>query len=140
LTTKWSQMKATKVKLIRKKRCFSEEFRKEMVRLFEQGKYSVLQLSRLYGVSESLIYLWIYKYSQFNEPGYRVIEMKQSSTSKVKALEQRIQELEKIVGQKQIKIDFLEQMMQVAKEELQIDIKKKYSTPRSGGSANGSKG
>lgn len=120
-----------KVKIIRKKRCFSEEFRRELVGLFEQGKYSVLQLSRLYGVRSSLIYRWIYKYSQFNERGYRIVEMKQSSTSKLKALEQRIRELEKIVGQKQIKIDFLEEMMAVAKEELHIDIKKKYSTPQS---------
>ena len=128
-----------KVNLIRKKRSFSDEFKRELVRLFEQGKYSVLQLGRLYGVRSSLIYLWIYKYSQFNETGYRVIEMKQSSTSKLKALEQRITELEKLVGQKQIKIDFLEEMMAVAKEELQIDIKKKYSTPRSAVSVKGSK-
>jgi|SRR6476661_3452136 len=128
-----------KVNLIRKKRSFSEEFKKDLVRLFEQGKYSVLQLGKLYGVPNSIIYLWIYRYSQFNESGYRVIEMKQSSTSKVKALEQRIAELEKLVGQKQIKIDFLEEMMAVAKEELQIDIKKKYSTPRSAVSVKGSK-
>lgn len=123
-----------KIKAIRKKRVYSESFRKELVRLFEMGKYSVLQLGRLYGVRTSLIYNWIYKYSQFNEPGYRVIEMKQSSSSKLKALEQRIKELEKIVGQKQIKIDFLEEMIIVAKEELNIDIKKKSSTPLSAGS------
>ena len=126
-----------KIKAIRKKRSYSESFRKELVRLFELGKYSVLQLGRLYGVRTSLIYTWIYKYSQFNESSYRVIEMKQSSSSKVKALEQRIKELEKIVGQKQIKIDFLEEMITVAKEELNIDIKKKSSTPPSAGSVKG---
>jgi transposase-like protein len=128
-----------KAKMIRKKRFFSEAFKKELVRLFEQGKYSVLQLSKLYGIRPSLIYLWIYKYSSFNEAGYRVIEMKQSSTSKVKALEQRIRELEKIVGQKQIKIDFLEEMISVAKEELNVDIKKKHSTPLSAASTKGKK-
>ena len=91
----------------------------------------------MYGLGFSVIYRWIYEYSQFNQRGYRIVEMKQSSTSKLKALEQRIRELEKIVGQKQIKIDFLEEMMAVAKDELQIDIKKKYSTPRSAGSAKG---
>ena len=123
-----------KIKSIRKKRVFSEAFKRELVRLFEQGKFSVLQLEKLYGVSISVIYKWIYQYSQFNEPGYRVIEMKQSSTSKLKAMEQRIKELEKIVGQKQIKIYFLEELINVAKEELKIDIKKKSFTPRSGDS------
>lgn len=120
-----------KVRAIHKKRAYSEEYKRELVRLFELGKFSVPQLGKLYGIQFSVIYRWIYNYSQFNEPGYRVIEMKQSSTSKLKAMEQRIKELEKIVGQKQIKIDFLEEMITVAKEELKIDIKKKYSTPRS---------
>jgi transposase len=127
----------TKVKAIRKKRVFSENYQRELVRLFELGKFSVLQLEKLYGIRISVIYRWIYKYSQFNEPGYRVIEMKQSSTAKLKAMEQRIKELEKIVGQKQIKIDFLEEMISVAKDELKIDIKKKSSTPLSGVSTKG---
>jgi transposase len=127
----------TKVKAIRKKRVFSENYQRELVRLFELGKFSVLQLGKLYGIRISVIYRWIYKYSQFNEPGYRVIEMKQSSTAKLKAMEQRIKELEKIVGQKQIKIDFLEEMISVAKDELKIDIKKKSSTPLSGVSTKG---
>ena len=120
-----------KVRAIRKKRVFSESFQRELVGLFELGKFSVNQLSSLYGVQISVIYRWIYKHSRFNEPGYRVIEMKKSSTSKVKEMEERIKELEKIVGQKQIKIDFLEEMILVAKEELKIDIKKKSSTPPS---------
>lgn len=128
-----------KARLLKKNRAYSEEFRKELVRLFEQGKYSVMELSRLYIVQRGLIYRWIYKYSQFNELGYRVVEMKQSSDSKVKALEKRIRELEAMVGQKQIKIEFLEEMINVASDELHIDIKKKHSTPPSGGSSRGKK-
>ena len=124
-----------KFRAIRKRRVFSEEYQRELVRLFEAGKFSILQLEQLYGIKNSVIYRWIYKYSQFNERGYRVIEMKQSSSAKLKAMEQRIKELEKIVGQKQIKIDFLEEMIDVAKEELKIDIKKKSFTPPSGVSA-----
>lgn len=120
-----------KKRLIRKRRVYSEEFRRELVRLFESGKYSVLQLDRLYGVSFNLIYKWIYKYSEINEKGCRIVEMKQSSTSRIKELEQKIKDLERLVGQKQIKIDFLEEMIDVAKQELNIDIKKKSSTPQS---------
>jgi transposase len=124
-----------RVKLVQKHRVFSIEFKRELVRLFESGKFSVPQLSTLYGVGLNSIYRWVYKLSTFNQKGARVIEMKQSSTSKLKALQQRISELERLLGQKQIKIDFLEEMIAVAKEELNIDIKKKSSTPPSGGSA-----
>ena len=57
--------------------------------------------------------------------------MSQSSTEKVKALENRIKELERIVGQKQISIDYLECMLEVAKKELGIDIKKNFATQQS---------
>lgn len=123
-----------KKRLISKRRVFSVDFKRELVKLFETGKYSVCQLGRLYGIANTVIYRWIYSLSTFNEKGFRIVEMKQSSTDKVKALEQRIKELERLVGQKQIKIDFLEEMILVAKEELNIDIKKKSSTPRSTGS------
>ena len=123
-------MKAN-IKAIRKKRVYSEEFKKQIVQEFELGKFSVLQLEKLHGMSNTLIYRWIYKYSNFNEHGSRIIEMSKSSTTKVKELEQKIKELERIVGNKQIMIDYLEKMMEIAKEELDIDIKKKFSTPQS---------
>jgi transposase len=40
----------TNVQRIRKKRRYSESFKREIVEEFEKGKYSVLQLARLYGV------------------------------------------------------------------------------------------
>ena len=46
----------------------------------------------------------------------------------------RIAELERIVGQKQLNIDYLEKVIELAKEELGIDIKKNSDTPQSGGS------
>lgn len=123
------------LKQIRKHRLYSDEFKKEIVSIFESGKYSVPQLEKLYGISSTVIYRWIYKFSTFNEKGFRVIEMKASSVTKLKELEQKIKALEQAVGQKQIKIDYLEKMIEIAKEELNIDIKKNYSTPQSTGSA-----
>jgi len=126
-------MKAN-LKLIKKRRQFTEEFKRSMVSEFESGKFSVSQLERLYKISSSVIYRWIYKFSTFNEQGSRIIEMKESSSVKMKSLEQRISELERMVGQKQIKIDYLEKMIDIAKEELDIDIKKNFNTPQSTGS------
>tara|TARA_R110002012_G_C11575000_1_gene604781 strand:- start:873 stop:1271 length:399 start_codon:yes stop_codon:yes gene_type:complete len=125
-------MKAN-VRSIRKYRNYSLEFKKQLVSEFESGKFSVPQLSKLHGVANQQIYQWIYKFSTFNEKGFRVVEMKDSSTKKMKALEARVKELESAVGRKQIKIDYLEKMMDIAKEELNIDIKKNFSTPQSTG-------
>lgn len=123
------------VKLISKHRKYSEAFKKSIVTEFESGKFSVPQLERLHNISNRSIYNWIYKYSCSSERGQRIIEMKDSSTQKLKALEQKVKELEQAVGQKQIMIDYLEKMMEIAKEELNIDIKKNSNTPPSSGSA-----
>jgi transposase len=120
---------------IRKMRSYSESFKRQLVSEFESGRYSVLQLEKLHGISNNSIYKWIYKYSTYNEKGYRVIEMKKSSTQKVKELQRKVAELEQIVGQKQIAIDYLEKMIELAKAELKIDIKKNFSTPPSDGSS-----
>ena len=103
-------------KSIAKRRKFTEEFSRSIVGDFESGSYSVGALSSLHGISSRVIYNWIYKYSNVNERGYRVVEMKESSTHKVKELELKVKELERIVGQKQIKIDFLEGMIDLAEE------------------------
>ena len=123
-------MKAN-LRRLRKHRVYSEEFKQQIVKDFESGKYSVCQLEKLHGISNVSIYKWIYKFSTFNKKGYRVVEHKKSSQNKVKELERQIKELQAALGRKQIQIDYLETMMEVAKEEFNIDIKKNYATPPS---------
>ncbi len=115
-------------------RKYSEEFKRKLVEDYEKGVMSVPQMQRQYGVCNALIYKWIYKYSTYNEKNIRIVEMKDSQTHRVKALEEKVKELERAVGQKQIKIDYLEKMIDLAKETYSIDIKKNSNTPLSGGS------
>lgn len=122
------------VRLLSKHRKYSDEFKRQIVKEFESGKFSVFQLSKLHGMSRAMIYNWIYKFSTFNEKGFRVIEMKDSSSKKMQEMEARNKELEAALGRKQIQIDYLEKMVELAKSELNIDIKKNYSTPQSTGS------
>lgn len=131
-------MKAN-LKVLKKHRIYSEEFKRQIVHDFESGQFSVPQLEKLHGVSNPTIYNWIYKFSTFNEKGSRVVEMKDSSTQKLKQLQTRIKELEAIVGRKQISIDYLEKMIDIAKDEFDIDIKKNSNTPQSTGSKHISK-
>ena len=126
-------MKAN-LKQIRKLRIYSDDFKKEIVAIYESVKFSVLQLEKLYSVSNASIYSWIYKFSTFNEKGFRIVEMKESSAEKLKQLEQKVKELEQAVGQKQIKIDYLEKIIEIAKDDLKIDIKKNYNIQQSIGS------
>ena len=123
-----------KNRLLRSPRKFTEDFKRKLVKEFEQGTMSVYQMSKLYSIATTQIYDWIYKFSIFNEKGSRIVEMKDSQTTKLKELEQRVKELEQNVGQKQIKIEFLEKMIDLAKQEFNIDIKKNFATPQSNGS------
>jgi len=116
-------------KKIRKQRRYATDFKKQIVKEFESGKYTVKELSRLHGIHPQTIYDWIYKYSTVNEKGYRVVEITESSERKVKALEERIKELERALGRKQIQLDYCEKLIELASEEYGIDIKKNSDTP-----------
>jgi transposase-like protein len=118
---------------IRSTRRYSEEFKREIVKDFEKGIFSVLELSRLHHVHFQTIYTWISKYSE-RSGLVEIVEMKQSSTQKLKDLESKINDLERAVGQKQLYIDYLEKMMEIAKEDMGVDIKKNFGTPPSSGS------
>lgn len=122
------------IRRIQKRRKFTKEFKQSIVKDYESGQYSAVELGKLHEIACTSIYRWIYQYSTVNEKGYRIVEMEKSSTKKVKELEERIKELESAVGRKQIEIDFLEKMIDIAKEDLSIDIKKNYGTQRSNGS------
>jgi len=67
----------------------------------------------------------------FSKQDQRNIEMKANDTNKVKELEAKVKELERLVGQKQIEVDFYSKLIEIASEELDYDILKKSSTPKS---------
>lgn len=122
-------MKPKQPKLLQKRRRYAETFKKALVQDFESGRYSVHQLSRLHGVAFQTIYNWIYRYSQVNERGTRVMEYTDSSQEKVRSLERQVADLERRLGQKQVKLDLQDKIIELASEELGVDLKKTFSTP-----------
>lgn len=121
-------------------RYFSEDFKKDIVHRIERKEYTVREVSKLYEVSVTAVYKWVYKYSTLHMREHRQIIEPLSMASKVKQLQARIKELEQAVGQKQIKIDYLEKMIEMADEHYAIEIKKKLdSRPRSGSGKTGEK-
>jgi transposase-like protein len=111
----------------RKRRVFSEAFKREKVAEITSGKITILELSRLWEVRPWAIYLWIYKYSPDHQKGITMVVQKDSEANKVKDLLARIAELERIVGQKQLAIDFQEKLIEIASKELSVDLKKSFS-------------
>ena len=111
-------------KRLGKRRIFSEDFRLKIVSDYESGRFSVAELSKLYDINPQSIYNWIYKYSKYNKKSLKVVELKDSQIDKLKEKDKRIAELERALGQKQMNIDYLEKMIDLAKEEYDIDIKK----------------
>ncbi len=119
-------MKRGKKIIIR--RSFSEDYKRTIVNEFESGNFTVLQLSRLHNIGFQCIYNWIRKYSTITQPETVIIEMKNSSTQKLKQMEKKIKELHQMLGQKQIKLDYLEKIIDLSNQHYKTDLKKNFNT------------
>lgn len=119
---------------LRKRRQFSEQIKRQAVADFRSGKHTALELADLYHCHHQTIYNWIYKYSPGDSPQVNVVEMSKSTDRKVKDLHDKIAQLERALGQKQIKVDFLEKMVELAEDEYNLDLKKNSSLKPSTGS------
>ena len=114
-------------------RHYSEAFKQEKVKMLEERKVTVRQLSKIYEVSETAIYKWIRKYSTLITKQERVVVEKESEGSKTIELMKKVAELERIIGQKQLEIDFLNKTIEIGSSSLGVDIKKKYVSESSPG-------
>ena len=106
-------------------RSFNEEFKKRKIRDLERNITSIPDICKTYSVSRTSVYKWIYKYSVMAKKQVRQVVEAKSDTQKIKALEGRIKELERIVGQKQLLIEFKDKMIEIAESTYNVDIKKK---------------
>ena len=109
----------------KRNRHFSTAFKKEKVELLDQKKISVKELSDIYEVSCRAIYSWKHKYSKF-EKEERIVVEKISEESKNITLLKQIAELERVVGKKQLEIDYYRTTIEVINDQYGEDIEKKY--------------
>jgi transposase-like protein len=114
-------------------RHFSDDFKRTKVRELEKRITSIPDICRTYAVSRSAVYKWIYKYSAMAKKQVKVVVEAKSDTRKIKALEDRIKELERIVGQKQLLLEFKDKMIEIAEATYGVDIKKKVGSRLSSG-------
>jgi len=118
----------------RQRRYFSESFKKKKVRELEKNLTTVAEVSRQYEVSRTSIYKWLNKYSQQYKRKHRQVIEPKSDTHKIKHLKERIAELEQLLGQKQMQLEYHQKLIELAEQELDIQIKKTSISPLSSGS------
>jgi transposase-like protein len=107
------------------RKIFDQDLKLDLVHKIEEGKLTVLETSRIYGISTTAVRKWMYKYSHLYKKQIRVIVEKKSISKKNQELATRIKELERAVGQKQMRVDYLEKLLEVASDRLGEDIEKK---------------
>lgn len=105
-------------------RQFSEEFKRQKVQEICAKMIKIKDLCDLYGISRTSVYKWLYLYSPHHERGTIQVVQMESEAHKTKLLYQRVSELERIVGVKQMEIDYLNKLVELAGKELSLDLKK----------------
>lgn len=120
--------KENEIKPLRLKRTFSEELKRKIVKELESGKTRLCDLCRAYSVSAQTIYNWVDKYSPYLKRGEQVVVESKSEAQRVLELSKKTEELERLVGKKQIAIEYLERLVEMANKEFGVDLKKNFGT------------
>lgn len=119
---------------LRPRREFSEELKRKLVDEVHLRVHTVTEIMRLYGVSRPAIYRWIYKYTPGLVPGVKQVVQMESEAEKTRQLKQELLETQGALGRAAAKIELLEKIIELASEELGIDLKKSTRTGFSSGS------
>ena len=108
----------------RRRRRFSEEFRKEIVFKIESGAISVKEVSVLYFVKAENVRNWIRKYGKEPLP-VQILIKKPAEMNRVLGLEKENKKLKTTIGKQKIRILHLEELAKLAKERLGERFEKK---------------
>lgn len=118
----------------RRRRHFSDSFKIQKVRELETGRTKVSELCKQYEVSGTNVYKWLNKFGSMKNKKERLIIEADSDTKQLLELKKKVAELERIIGQKQVMLDFKDKMIELAEETYGVDIKKKFTTSPSNSS------
>jgi transposase len=119
---------------IKERRIFSDAFKKQVVKDLVSKRTSVNEVTVEHQVSRQSVYKWLYRYSGAHESKCTLVVQMKSEATKTQDLKNRLAELERVVGQKQLEIDFLNKLLEIGSKELDFDIKKNFSSKLSNGS------
>jgi len=118
------QFKMTTSERIR--RHFSDSFKIQKVRELEAGKVKISEPCKQYELADITVYRWLNKFGSIKSKKERIVIETDSDTKQLLELKKRLAELERIIGQKQIQLDFKDKMIDLAEELYGVDIKKSF--------------
>lgn len=111
----------------RRRRTFSEGFKRQKVHEIETGLTRISEICKQYELSDVSVYKWLEKFGSMKNKKERIVIESESDTKQLLELKRKVAELERIIGQKQILLDFKDKMIDIAEEMYGVDIKKKLS-------------
>lgn len=118
---------------------YSVAFKKQVVKEYEAG-HSASSLQRRYGFSNPhMVVKWVNKYGREGVRHKLMVVQTPQEQERIKELEARIAELEKLAAQLSLDKFMLECSLAVAEKELGHEVKKKSPTPSSPKPSSGSK-
>ena len=118
---------SNKKRKVNTRKRYGECFKRARVKQFEDGEFSVRQLSRLYGVPYQTIYIWIDKYSSMANKNAVIVEIPNSQSERLKQLEQQLAEQEALIGRMTIQLDLKQRILDLYEDEMP-EFKKKAAS------------
>lgn len=109
----------------RHNRYFSKEIKRQTVQDLDRKIVTIAEVCRELQVSRTTVYKWLFIYSGMKKKGKKMVIESESETRKNLELHKKIKELEQMLGQKQVEIEFLNKMIELTEKDLDIKIKKK---------------
>ena len=107
--------------------------KKKIIKDIDEGRTNITGAGREYQVSNVAIYRWLKKYSAHLHPSTTIVMQMDSEQYKSRELEKKVAELESVIGRKQMEIDYLNKLIELAGKDLYIDLKKNINTNASAG-------
>lgn len=101
---------------------FSEEFKRQVVSEVESGRLSCKDARQEYGISKSVLSIWLSDYGKFR-PKHSIVEVV------MKSEQEKISELEKALSEAHLKLRLYETIMEQAGKKYKTDLKKTFGTP-----------
>jgi len=108
----------------RRRRRFSENFRKEQVALIESEKVTIGEVARMYEVKRSSIKRWLVKYGKKVLPEPIIIQSKEDY-NRLNELERENRKLKELLGEQHVKLMYNLKLVEIAKEKFGVDFEKK---------------
>ena len=99
-------------------RRYSEAFKLKILAELSTGKYSKRELGNIYGIDRNTINVWIKKYDRKDLMNTRIMVENLDEISRIKALQNEIEQLKKLLIKKDIDHLVMESYLKVAAQNL----------------------